>query len=301
MTQNSQNALSNHDPSQLYKRGDRHFRRIYIACENCRKHKARCELGGSGQDIFAFSGPPCARCRRESRECVFSEGRSSRKRRKIGTPVNGSVNTASLNSQADLAFGTTATQIDRDDPYTKQNSPNKTQHPRGSEVPAQDSRGFDGQHDAVRSSPVASRNAYNDSPDAPVSMIDQTGPTHHAPELSVASSMEEHLSDVIMRKVITKGNDPIDLLFEAAAADAPDDPIYSAHREPEQQPYRSAAMFMSPRGKATDLDTEPCTSATGANVQSSSANANVLSAWNLSRCVRMGFLVAEEAIFLVDE
>ncbi|PNP74968.1 hypothetical protein FNYG_11692 [Fusarium nygamai] len=40
----------------------RHFRRGYVACALCRAHKVRCVLG---------SEPPCAKCRREHRECVF--------------------------------------------------------------------------------------------------------------------------------------------------------------------------------------------------------------------------------------
>ncbi|KAI6753934.1 hypothetical protein HG530_013110 [Fusarium avenaceum] len=40
----------------------RHFRRGYVACGLCRAHKVRCVLG---------SEPPCAKCRREHRQCVF--------------------------------------------------------------------------------------------------------------------------------------------------------------------------------------------------------------------------------------
>ncbi|GKU08920.1 unnamed protein product, partial [Fusarium langsethiae] len=46
-------------PSQA---SQRHFRRGYVACALCRAHKVRCVLG---------SEPPCAKCRREHRECVF--------------------------------------------------------------------------------------------------------------------------------------------------------------------------------------------------------------------------------------
>lgn len=40
----------------------RPFRRGYVACALCRAHKVRCVLG---------SEPPCAKCRREHRQCVF--------------------------------------------------------------------------------------------------------------------------------------------------------------------------------------------------------------------------------------
>ena len=38
---------------------------------HCRSRKAKCDLG----DIEAPSSPPCSRCRRESRECVFAPSR----------------------------------------------------------------------------------------------------------------------------------------------------------------------------------------------------------------------------------
>ncbi|KAH8107514.1 hypothetical protein DFH11DRAFT_1732247 [Phellopilus nigrolimitatus] len=43
-------------------------RRAYKACLHCRSRKAKCDLG----DIDAPSQPPCARCKRERRECVFA-------------------------------------------------------------------------------------------------------------------------------------------------------------------------------------------------------------------------------------
>ncbi|ADV23934.1 specific RNA polymerase II transcription factor, putative [Cryptococcus gattii WM276] len=46
-------------------------RRGYRACLHCRSRKAKCDLG----DIDAPSSPPCSRCKRESRECVFAPSR----------------------------------------------------------------------------------------------------------------------------------------------------------------------------------------------------------------------------------
>ncbi|KAJ5999905.1 hypothetical protein N7481_000314 [Penicillium waksmanii] len=50
----------------------REHRRVYQACEPCREKKVRCELGSADSP----SKPPCARCRRESKECFFSALRS---------------------------------------------------------------------------------------------------------------------------------------------------------------------------------------------------------------------------------
>lgn len=43
------------------------FRRNYIACLNCRTRKVKCDLGS----VENPHDPPCARCRRERKECVF--------------------------------------------------------------------------------------------------------------------------------------------------------------------------------------------------------------------------------------
>lgn len=45
-------------------------RRTYKACFACRSRKGKCELNASGV-------PPCLRCRRELRECVFPEHRAA--------------------------------------------------------------------------------------------------------------------------------------------------------------------------------------------------------------------------------
>ncbi|CAK9782838.1 hypothetical protein CC85DRAFT_286422 [Cutaneotrichosporon oleaginosum] len=52
-------------------------KRGYRACVHCRLRKAKCDLG----DVNAPSEPPCTRCRREQRNCVFLP---SKRRRKTG-------------------------------------------------------------------------------------------------------------------------------------------------------------------------------------------------------------------------
>ncbi|PIG89499.1 Zn(II)2Cys6 transcription factor [Aspergillus arachidicola] len=58
------------------------FQRTYKACLACRQRKAKCELG-TGPDGLAL-GPPCAKCRREQRECVFSEKKAWERQKKRG-------------------------------------------------------------------------------------------------------------------------------------------------------------------------------------------------------------------------
>ncbi|WWC64751.1 uncharacterized protein I303_107362 [Kwoniella dejecticola CBS 10117] len=54
------------------------IKRGYRACLHCRSRKAKCDLG----DIDAPSSPPCSRCKRESRECVFAPSRRGGNNRK---------------------------------------------------------------------------------------------------------------------------------------------------------------------------------------------------------------------------
>jgi Fungal Zn(2)-Cys(6) binuclear cluster domain len=69
--------LSQPQPSPLKRSDKKEFQRAYKACIPCRKRKAKC-------DLREDSAPPCARCRREHRDCVFSAKRNynSTKRQK---------------------------------------------------------------------------------------------------------------------------------------------------------------------------------------------------------------------------
>ncbi|KAK8248287.1 hypothetical protein HDK77DRAFT_442074 [Phyllosticta capitalensis] len=62
------------DRSQPRRRG---YRRNYQACEACKKQKGRCDLGSCDDPQ-----PPCTRCRRARRECVFGPSRYSTKGQK---------------------------------------------------------------------------------------------------------------------------------------------------------------------------------------------------------------------------
>ncbi|KAK0101082.1 hypothetical protein ONS95_012934 [Cadophora gregata] len=47
------------------------YMRTYVACANCRARKVKCIIGAR---------PPCAKCQREHRECVFDDQKRSQKR-----------------------------------------------------------------------------------------------------------------------------------------------------------------------------------------------------------------------------
>ncbi|PVI08610.1 hypothetical protein DM02DRAFT_510378 [Periconia macrospinosa] len=57
------------------------FKRAYKACINCRQRKAKCILDANPEGELK---PPCQRCKREMRDCVFRSERSWVKRRKPG-------------------------------------------------------------------------------------------------------------------------------------------------------------------------------------------------------------------------
>ncbi|KAK4943269.1 hypothetical protein LTR10_017112 [Elasticomyces elasticus] len=62
-------------PEQSTPRSER-FTRSYIACERCRRRKVKCVMNEK---------PPCAKCKRELRTCVFRQARTSRRQREPPT------------------------------------------------------------------------------------------------------------------------------------------------------------------------------------------------------------------------
>jgi len=190
----------------------------------CRKRKAKCDLGISGQ-------PPCARCRREHRECIFPAERSANpnKRQRVGL------------HEVEHA---------RDTPrrYSRdQTSPEFAP-----------STGYENGD---------SSNTMSASPPVPV----------------IAKKLG--LDDSVMRTVVSRGNEALDILFEAAA-----------HQE-----RNSASNAQS--GQSTILpqpQTSPIAAIRKQAVTLSSASANVLELWSSCRFVCQGWLSAQEAITYID-
>ncbi|RMZ92477.1 hypothetical protein DV736_g292, partial [Chaetothyriales sp. CBS 134916] len=58
-------------------------RRNYQACNRCRQRKVKCDLG----PVDAPHDPPCARCRRENKQCLFA---AERRKAKDGSPTQSS-------------------------------------------------------------------------------------------------------------------------------------------------------------------------------------------------------------------
>lgn len=66
-SQSTASTTSGPQATPSYKRG-------YVACDGCRARKVRCVLGNK---------PPCAKCVREHRECVFQTQKKSGRHREI--------------------------------------------------------------------------------------------------------------------------------------------------------------------------------------------------------------------------
>ncbi|KAI2726285.1 transcriptional regulator family: Fungal Specific TF [Penicillium roqueforti] len=270
-------------------RPDKPYQRTYKACIPCRQRKAKCDLGTDPGGLPI--GPPCARCRRELRECVFPEKRAwerSRKRARSpesyetdvsprhatqltkspdsSIPVQG--RTQNLHHTSDVANLTPETNF---------------QKPPGFQSGWPYHRGQAGSH-----------HGSLDHPSVGPSRTDQS-PSHtyenntHRANSTLASSM--------MRTVVTSGNDALNILFEAATAQedhSPDTGSESLAGPPSTGPstqgrtpgnydsaFESVARIIRP-------------------VKLSDATQDTLNVWEACRFVKMGWFTAREAVTFVD-
>ncbi|GMK59278.1 hypothetical protein CspeluHIS016_0702930 [Cutaneotrichosporon spelunceum] len=133
-------------PPPKRKDEDRAPKRGYRACVHCRLRKAKCDLG----DVNAPSEPPCTRCRREQRNCVFLP---SKRRRKNGNdelkpeiyPAHGgsgsiSAGTPGSNGAGGLPFNA-STNFTHPESSAQPSHPGSSAHPnRRPQMPGDDLR-----------------------------------------------------------------------------------------------------------------------------------------------------------------
>ncbi|KAL4804496.1 hypothetical protein BDV18DRAFT_162260 [Aspergillus unguis] len=153
---------------------ERTYQRTYKACIPCRQRKAKCDLGElpDGSPI----GPPCAKCRREQRDCVFSETRAWERKKKREAQEEVS---PSLNRRRKLS---TSTQPVDEEGVVQQD-------------------GWTPDHNA-------DKNADGHSEDYRRPRRQTTEDSHTRQSSSLDNSM--------MRTVVSSGNDALSILFEAA-------------------------------------------------------------------------------------
>lgn len=108
------------------------FKRAYKACINCRQRKAKCILDPSpGGELK----PPCQRCKREMRECVFRSERSWVKRRKPGEPKESESAAAVNEVTLTTVIGAPQSSLQRTASIsTHSMSPHDTPHGRRSDI-----------------------------------------------------------------------------------------------------------------------------------------------------------------------
>ena len=168
------------------------FKRAYKACINCRQRKAKCILG-TGPDGGELK-PPCQRCKREMRECIFRSERSWVKRRKPGE-------TRGEEEEEEVSRLQTQTQ---------------TQPQPAGPRPSVSARAHTLPSPAQRSS-ISGGHGFT-----PVQSPYLNGHSHRSDHLSPpaqlrrVSSSQPDLAHSVMRTVVSSGSDALNLLFEAA-------------------------------------------------------------------------------------
>ncbi|KAF3491261.1 uncharacterized protein GIQ15_00778 [Arthroderma uncinatum] len=230
----------------------REFLRTYKACMSCRQRKAKCELGGNN-DRGIPPGPPCLRCRREQRNCLFSEDRAwARKKKKESgntsvpepsTPfaTSGQIpggdgdaeegNQVSMNQSSHDGFYSVSNAGDMDTPSS---SGHHAHNIPGAAAGASNSNtstasGHTSMHfDPVgRAAPATPANMSSTGSLSPV-LTSSTNNNMNRREYRGSSSDRHHhagaqsnnshgLHNSVMRTVVSSGNDALNILFQAAA------------------------------------------------------------------------------------
>ncbi|KAB8251947.1 C6 transcription factor [Aspergillus flavus] len=237
------------------------FQRTYKACLACRQRKAKCELG-TGPDGLAL-GPPCAKCRREQRECVFSEKKAWERQKKRGQSEEGTPLPARARPRLSSNPG-----ISRDE-----------SHHVLSHGP----------------SPLSYAEQNQDNGDSTL----QSSPTEGSQRRRQSTST---LANSMMRTVVSSGNDALNILFEAAAAHSKEHGNgLSESSTPSRNARSSTGRSNNYESSLNQSIVPPEVLAKAAQpVEVSQASKEVLSVWGACRFVRMGWFTAREAVTFID-
>ncbi|KAF7619861.1 Zn(II)2Cys6 transcription factor [Aspergillus flavus] len=237
------------------------FQRTYKACLACRQRKAKCELG-TGPDGLAL-GPPCAKCRREQRECVFSEKKAWERQKKRGQSEEGTPLPARARPRLSSNPG-----ISRDE-----------SHHVLSHGP----------------SPLSYAEQNQDNGDSTL----QSSPAEGSQRRRQSTST---LANSMMRTVVSSGNDALNILFEAAAAHSKEHGNgLSESSTPSRNARSSTGRSNNYESSLNQSIVPPEVLAKAAQpVEVSQASKEVLSVWGACRFVRMGWFTAREAVTFID-
>lgn len=240
---------------------DRTYQRTYKACLACRQRKAKCELG-TGPDGHSL-GPPCSKCRREQRECVFSEKKAWERQKKRGHSQDGAPSPVSVRPRLSSNPG-----ISRDE-----------SHHTSSHGP----------------SPLSYAEQDPDNDDSTL----QPSPADSSQRRRQSTST---LANSMMRTVVSSGNDALNILFEAAAAHSKEHGNgLSESSTPSRNARSSTGRPNNYENSLNHSIVPPEVLAKAAQpVEISQASKEVLNVWGACRFVRMGWFTAREAVTFID-
>ncbi|KAF2016478.1 hypothetical protein BU24DRAFT_202519 [Aaosphaeria arxii CBS 175.79] len=264
---NTSNPGTSQDAASRKRTHPEDFKRAYKACINCRQRKAKCILspGPEGDELK----PPCQRCRREMRECVFRSERSWVKRRKPGHPANenGSNEDNSTTTVDGTGSGPAPPQYTTSPSVPTINRASSDHKPSTSSVPGL--------------TPV----------DTPRSQDSMLSPSSHLRRISTSQPVD--LANSVMRTVVSSGTDALNLLFEAAHhRDAQESRDQTAHASRSYETPNSGTSYPHAESSPFTFKAQP--------VQMSQPSPETLKIWTTCRYVQMGWFSAHEAITYVD-
>ncbi|KAL4873041.1 hypothetical protein BDV12DRAFT_115848 [Aspergillus spectabilis] len=239
---------------------ERTYQRTYKACIPCRQRKAKCDLGelSDGSPM----GPPCAKCRREQRQCVFSETRAWERKKKRAK------------SQEDVVLST---------PNTRRKLTSNTR--------------FSDEERLIRQRGQApDSNADGHAENGVIRLQPYIANHRHTRQESTTD-----LDNSMMRTVVSSGNDALNILFEAAAhrqeADLADQGMHLGNT-PDSAGYGVGRG--SPFGQMHSMASPDVSARIIRPVELSHATNEVLDIWEACRFVMMGWFTSREAVTLID-
>ncbi|KAH8672825.1 hypothetical protein BGZ60DRAFT_405685 [Tricladium varicosporioides] len=277
-------------------------RRVYQACEPCRIRKAKCDRGSDDDP----SPLPCARCRRESIQshCIIAERRT--RRFKLDELASRQTELVSTNTVSTSTAGTsTITSTVNVSPTEQGLQRSATEYERhgSSNSPALSyvsiNRGQLTSPQSVHSRDELYLEAHDFGPEN----------SHESTSGEGSSSRlnsQRNLTDNVIQTLVTKPNDALTLLFEAAGRE---EPSALNSRQPSPDRNLGDAVHTGATSGREFANNGPSPANAYATPHSAripmidslpKPSSAVVELWKRSRFVRQGWLLASQAILYID-
>ncbi|PVH77345.1 hypothetical protein DL98DRAFT_638236 [Cadophora sp. DSE1049] len=276
--------------------GGRSFLRTYVACNPCRSRKVKCVIG---------SEPPCAKCAREHRDCVFTNQKQAGKRRELPSWAAREVTPISTRTEVPRQFSTSPQSSSQDQSRSRTENVALFQQPEM--VNTRDVRPTD-EHSGISGTDPRATSAYSASHLSPASTQSDNQRLRQSGNI---------LSDHVVRTVVAKSTDALDLLFNAAQ-DQSDNyattNIASAGHNDQQAGLAQNNAASGSQSRPTGLPAPNMNTPSFAGIPSSDSGIpvppavsnlsypvdDVLDTWGKCRFVAQGWFTAQEAVTYVD-